>query len=75
MEGYKVVIYYSSEDALYIAQVPELAGCMADGATREDALHNVEIVMQEWLEVAKEEGRAIPSPESQKECASFVTVA
>lgn len=67
-ESYKVVMYWSADDGFYIAQVPDLAGCMADGATREEALHNVEVVMGEWLEVAEQEGRPLPQGQMVGEC-------
>ncbi|WP_413260475.1 type II toxin-antitoxin system HicB family antitoxin [Floridanema fluviatile] len=57
---YEIIIYWSNEDEAFIAEVPELPGCAADGATYQEALQNVEIVMQEWIETAKELGRQIP---------------
>jgi predicted RNase H-like HicB family nuclease len=65
MSKYEVIIYWSADDNAYIAEVPELAGCMADGATYQDALANAEIVIQEWLETARELGRAIPEPKGR----------
>jgi predicted RNase H-like HicB family nuclease len=62
---YKVIIYWSAEDAAFIAEVPELAGCMADGETYFEALSNVEVIMKEWIETAKELGRAIPQPQGE----------
>ena len=62
MDQYEVIIYYSYEDEAYIAEVPELPGCMADGATKYEALKNVGVVVEEWLETAKELGREIPQP-------------
>ncbi len=62
MDQYEVIIYYSYEDEAYIAEVPELPGCMADGATKYEALKNVDVVVEEWLETAKELGREIPQP-------------
>ena len=59
---YEVIIYWSEEDAAYVAEVPELPGCAADGATYAQALANVETVIGEWLETAQSLGRAIPSP-------------
>ena len=59
---YEVILYWSDEDNAFIAEVPELPGCAADGATYEHALKNVEKVIQEWIETAKEEGRSIPGP-------------
>ena len=62
MTKYEIILYWSSEDDAFIAEVPELAGCAADGATRQDALANVEVVIAEWLETARELGRSIPEP-------------
>ena len=59
---YEVIIYWSNEDNAYIAEVPELPGCMADGDTYEEALKNVQIIIDEWIETAKSIGRDIPSP-------------
>lgn len=65
MSKYEVIIYWSEDDEAYVAEVPELAGCMADGATYQEALANAEIVIQEWLETARELGRAIPEPKGR----------
>lgn len=62
MTRYEVIIYWSDEDQAYIAEVPELAGCMADGASYQEALANLEVIIQEWIETAKELGRPIPQP-------------
>jgi predicted RNase H-like HicB family nuclease len=62
MSKYEVILYWSQEDAAYVAEVPELAGCMADGATYKEALENVEVVIQEWIETARELGRPVPEP-------------
>lgn len=62
----KVIIYWSAEDNAFIAEVPELAGCAADGKTRREMLKNVEVVIQEWIETAKELGRAIPKPKDHR---------
>ncbi|KOP26034.1 hypothetical protein AMR41_12275 [Hapalosiphon sp. MRB220] len=59
---YEIIIYWSEEDQAFIAEVPELPGCAADGETYQDALQNVEIIMQEWIETAQELGRSIPEP-------------
>ncbi len=59
---YEVIIFWSTEDNAFIAEVPELPGCMADGQTYELALTNVETIMNEWIETAKEIGREIPKP-------------
>lgn len=65
MNQYRIVIYWSDEDKAFIAEVPELPGCMADGPTRRKALANVEIIIQEWLETARDLGRAIPKPQGR----------
>lgn len=57
---YEIVIYWSEEDAVFIAEVPELAGCMADGKTYKKALENVQIIIEEWIETAKLHNRSIP---------------
>jgi predicted RNase H-like HicB family nuclease len=62
---YELIIYWSEEDEAFIAEVPELPGCMADGATYQDALKNVEVVIQEWIATAKELGRVIPEPKGR----------
>lgn len=62
---YEIILYWSKEDGAYIAEVPELAGCMADGATAKDALHNVEQIAQEWIEAAQELGRDVPEPKGR----------
>jgi predicted RNase H-like HicB family nuclease len=59
---YEIVIYWSEEDDAFIAEVPELPGCAADGATYAEALANVDVIIQEWIETAKELGREIPEP-------------
>jgi predicted RNase H-like HicB family nuclease len=59
---YTIVIYWSDEDDAFIAEVPELPGCMADGATYQGALANAEIIIQEWIATARELGRPIPEP-------------
>ncbi|WP_333260660.1 MULTISPECIES: type II toxin-antitoxin system HicB family antitoxin [unclassified Microcoleus] len=53
------------EDQVFIAEVPELPGCAADGETYQEALQNIEIVMQEWIETAQELGRSIPQPKDR----------
>ncbi len=62
---YEVIIYWSEEDQAFIAEVPELPGCAADGKTYREALANVEVVIQEWIETAKEVGRPIPLPKGR----------
>lgn len=62
MNKYEVIIYWSSEDKAFIAEVPELSGCAADGKSYQEALANAEVIMAEWIETAKELGRPIPEP-------------
>lgn len=59
---YEIIIYWSEEDNAFIAEVPELPGCTADGATYSEALASVEVIIDEWIETAKELGREIPEP-------------
>ena len=54
MLRYEIILYWSEEDQAFIAEVPELPGCAADGETYQEALQNVEIIMQEWIETAEE---------------------
>jgi predicted RNase H-like HicB family nuclease len=60
MSKYEIIIYWSKDDNAFIAEVPELSGCMADGNTYQAALSNVEVVIQEWIDTAKELNRQIP---------------
>jgi predicted RNase H-like HicB family nuclease len=59
---YEIILYWSDADQAYIAEVPELPGCAADGSTYQQAVANVEIVIQEWIATAQELGRPIPQP-------------
>lgn len=65
MTKYEIILYWSAEDGAFIAEVPELAGCAADGATRQEALAKAEIVIGEWIETARELGRPIPEPKGR----------
>ncbi len=62
---YEIIIYWSDEDGAYLAEVPELAGCMADGKSYTEAVQNIEIVIQEWIDTAIELGREIPKPKGK----------
>lgn len=59
---YEMILYWSQHDQAFIAEVPELPGCAADGATYQEAVANAEVVIQEWIETARELGRPIPVP-------------
>jgi predicted RNase H-like HicB family nuclease len=61
-QRYELIIYWSEEDEAFVAEVPELPGCAADGATYDEAVTNVQVVIQEWIETATELGRPIPEP-------------
>ncbi len=65
MLRYEVVIYWSSVDDAFVAEIPELPGCAADGTTTQEALANVEVVAGEWIETARELGRPIPEPKGR----------
>lgn len=62
---YELIIYWSEIDQAFIAEVPELPGCLADGQTYQEAVQNVEVVIQEWIETAQELGRPIPDPKGR----------
>jgi predicted RNase H-like HicB family nuclease len=62
---YEVIIYWSKADDSFIAEVPELPGCMSDGSTKAEALENVNTIILEWLETAKSLGRTIPEPKGK----------
>ena len=62
MTKYEIILYWSNDDDAFIAEVPELSGCASGGATRQEALANVEIVIAEWIATARELGREIPEP-------------
>jgi predicted RNase H-like HicB family nuclease len=59
---YEIVIYWSEPDSAFVAEVPDLAGCMADGTTHAEALQNVELVIRQWIDTARALGRQIPKP-------------
>ncbi|MCP4630963.1 MAG: type II toxin-antitoxin system HicB family antitoxin [bacterium] len=62
---YEIIIYWSDEDQAYIAEVPELPGCMADGLTYQETISNAETIIAEWIETAKEINRPIPKPKGR----------
>ena len=65
MTKYEIILYWSDDDGAFIAEVPELPGCVADGSSRQEALANAEIVISEWLETARELGRPVPEPKGR----------
>jgi len=66
MDKYEVIIYWSKDDQAFIAEVPELAGCMAHGDARESALANAEGAIALWIKTAKEFGDSIPEPKGRR---------
>jgi predicted RNase H-like HicB family nuclease len=70
---YEIIIYWSETDNVYIAEVPELAGCMADGKTYIEAIQNAEVVISEWIETALSLGREIPVPRGKRKPISKLT--
>ncbi len=65
MNKYELIIYWSKEDNSFIAEVPELPGCAADGSSYQEVIANVEVVIQEWIETAEKMGRPIPKPKGR----------
>ena len=65
MHKYERIIYWSKDDEAFIVEIPELPGCMADGKTIQEAIQNAEVVIDEWIEVAKERGQEIPEPKGR----------
>jgi predicted RNase H-like HicB family nuclease len=61
-ENYEMIIWWSDEDAAFIVEVPELPGCLAHGATRQEALRNAEDAIRFWIKTAREDGLEIPQP-------------
>ncbi len=66
MNHYEIVIYWSNEDQAFLAEAPELPGCMAHGNSYEEALRNVRDAMAFWLDVAREQGEPIPAPKGRR---------
>ena len=60
MSKYEIILYWSEEDQAFIAEVPELPGCAADGPSYQEAISNVEVIIQEWIETARELNRPVP---------------
>ncbi len=65
MSKYEIIIYWSDDDQAFVAEVPELPECVADGTTYQRALANVEVIIREWIETARELGRPIPEPKGR----------
>ncbi len=63
---YEIILYWSAVDAAYIAEVPELPGCAADGKSYQEAIANVETIIDEWIETAKQLGRPVPEPKGRR---------
>lgn len=61
---YEIILYWSNEDGAYVAEVPELPGCAADGSSYQEAIANVEVIIDEWIETALEMGRTVPEPKA-----------
>ena len=66
MHKYEIILYWSNEDRAFVAEVPELPGCMAHGDTQESALRNVNEAMDLWIDTAGELGRAVPEPKGER---------
>ena len=62
---YEIIIYWSKEDNFFVAEVPELSGCMSDGKSYNEALQNVQQIINEWIETANSLGRSIPEPKGR----------
>ena len=66
MYKYEIILYWSNVDAVFIAEVPELPGCMAHGVSHKDALRSVKEAMRLWIDTARELGRPIPEPKGER---------
>jgi predicted RNase H-like HicB family nuclease len=65
-QKYEIILYWSNEDNCFIAEVPELPGCMAHGDTQEKALQEIKVAMGLWIETAQEDGAVIPEPKGER---------
>ena len=65
MYRYEIIVYWSEQDTAFIAEVPELPGCMADGSTYEEVMKNAQVIIREWIETASQLGRDIPEPKGK----------
>ena len=66
MHRYKIILYWSNEDEAFVAEAPELPGCMAHGESQEEALKNINDAMQLWIDTARELGHAVPQPKGER---------
>ena len=66
MYKYEVILYWSNEDDAFVAEVPELPGCMAHGPTQETALREINEAMRLWIETAREDGQPVPEPKGER---------
>jgi predicted RNase H-like HicB family nuclease len=66
MQRYEIIIYWSNEDEIFIAEAPELPGCMAHGDTEESALQNIKEAIQLWIDTAREFGDPVPEPKGRR---------
>jgi predicted RNase H-like HicB family nuclease len=66
MHKYEIIIYWSREDQVFVAEVPELPGCMTHGATQQEALSNANEAIQLWIDTAEEFGDPVPEPKEQR---------
>jgi len=66
MDKYEIIIFWSEDDNAFVAEVPELPGCMAHGDTHEAALANIRTATELWVETAQESGQAVPKPKGRR---------
>jgi predicted RNase H-like HicB family nuclease len=62
---YEIILYWSEDDEAFVAEVPELPGCAADGTTYQEAISNAETIIDEWIDTARKLGRSIPEPKGR----------
>ncbi len=66
MQKYEIILYWNAEDQVFVAEVPELPGCMAHGSTQEEALTNAQQAIQLWIDTAREFGDPVPEPKGRR---------
>jgi len=66
MDRYEIIIYWSEDDQAFVAEVPELPGCLSHGTSHEDALRNAKDAMALWVETAKQDGDPVPAPKGRR---------